>query len=202
MYGPHSGLYDRYGEYRRAIFDGDRQKVFRFYDQHNPGSRQSTDVNERLFGRCGCGECQTVRDRYQFGNMPMNDQTRKDTKLGTVNICDLCGSLAQGVAIGAIILTTSSDPDTYETIKKEVCPGCVGEIVALLEMTREPRNTGYREPFKRPEKDAPGLGELGGVQLETLLAEALQRAMQANRAIEGGTKPTRSYDSESETYRG
>lgn len=112
--------------------------------------------------------------------------------MGSVNMCERCGALMIGGAVGSVVIALSSDPDTYENVKREICPGCVEDILTLVETKVTPKENGYREPYKRPEEPAKGLGELTGVDLETLLAEALQRAMKANRAIEG--KSTRVDD--------
>lgn len=183
---PNNNRYDNsWRDYHTAFIHNERHKYLVHYDSHNPGDRMSNDVGRRTYGSCGCGVCAEVREREQFGNLPMNDQRRETHGMASVNMCERCDAVMVGRAVGSVLLVLSSDPDTYEQIKKELCPGCVEDLLLLVEVRVPAKQPSYRDGYKRPEKDAPGVGELGGVDLEALLAEALQRAMKANRAIEG-----------------
>src|SRR5262245_36721684 len=123
------------------------------YDRHNPGCRVSSDPQKRLYGQCGCTHCGYVRSRWNDILAPMDVPGRETGKLSSVNICDRCGALVQGIALGAINLVVSSD-SMAERLSKELCPGCVGEMVLLLEtpLSDAPARA-YKEPWKRPEED-------------------------------------------------
>lgn len=151
------------------------------YDKHNPGRRHSTDRNERMYGSCGCGFCITYRDNYMAQlQAPVNE---RNAGMGSVNICDRCPSMVKGVALGAIQIRTSSDPDSSEVITKELCPACVAELVAMLEFTPEDRpQKAYDKPYKR-ESDA---GEFNSATAEQLAAALFEKLMKENRVIESG----------------
>lgn len=156
------------------------------YERHNPGCLRSLDPNERRFGKCGCLGCAEMRQIYKWAEMPMNAQGRKTNQMSSINMCDRCGALVQGEAVGAVTLVTGSNVRA-ERMHKEICPGCVAALLALLEAAATPSQQAYKEPWKRPQPAPKGMGELQDVDTEVLLATVMERQMKT-RAIEGTSK--------------
>lgn len=95
--------------------------------------------------------------------------------MSAVNICDRCGSLVRGVALGAISLVTSGDSDR-ERVDKELCPGCIEDLLPLIETEVEPKQRGYKDPYRRtPEPDA-----VNSATSEQLAAALLTKLVQEN----------------------
>ena len=103
--------------------------------------------------------------------------------MASVNLCDRngCKSMVQGAALGYVALAISSEPGA-ERIEREICPGCVSDMIWLLE--NEPvtsRQAAYREPYKRPRAEDP----MDSATSEQLAAALLEKLMHT-RVLEGG----------------
>lgn len=168
--------------YGAALRNGDRATYLRGYEEHNPGAMHHPDPQVRTYGKCGCGLCVEVRTIEQFGNRPMNKQGRGEHRMSSINMCDRCGALVQGAAVGAVSLVTGSGPKA-ERLDKEICPGCVDQFVKLIESSPAPQQQAYKEAWKRPRKTAKGMGELTDVSTEALLATVMERQLYT-KAIE------------------
>ncbi len=164
------------------------------YDQHNPGCRNSSDPQVRLYGKCGCGMCGETRK--QWAEMPTALEKPGRTgggSMASVNLCDRegCKSMVQGAALGLVALVTASDHKAAERIEREICPGCVGDVMALLNTAPvSERQPAYREPWKRPEERDP----MDAATSEQLAAALLTKLMGEQRTLEVG--PTTAVDSE------
>ena len=107
--------------------------------------------------------------------------------MASINMCERCPSMATGNAIGELSLITSGEYNG-EAIKMELCPGCIGEIVAFVEMKPEREHSAYRNAWKRPVIDPESADTMKGVSTEQLAAELFTRTMKdARAAIEGST---------------
>lgn len=131
-----------------------RSEQLRLYDSHNGTSRLSNDPMQRLYGKCGCQQCAYIR-RTVIATLPapINQQNRKGSNnMAGINICDRCGSMVTGNALGQVQIRTSSDDRESEIIAKEVCPACVQDLVSLVEVEPVERRDvrAFREPWKRP----------------------------------------------------
>jgi len=70
--------------------------------------------------------------------------------MSSINVCDRCGGLVTGIALGSVTVRTSADPSNTETVHKETCPDCVDAIVEFLETPAEPKQkTPYRKAWER-----------------------------------------------------
>jgi len=70
--------------------------------------------------------------------------------MSSINVCDRCGGLVTGIALGSVTVRTSADPSNTETVHKEICPDCTDIIVTLLETAVEPlQKTPYRKAWLR-----------------------------------------------------
>lgn len=145
------------------------------YDRHNGDSRFSSDPTRRRHGTCGCGMCIGIR-RDTLHDLPLNAPLRKgNNSMAGINVCDRCSSLVKGIALGQVSLSTSSDSYTREGINRELCPACVGEILALIETEVPPREVrAFDKPFRRAEEK----GKMDTASAEEL-ATALIRKLQS-----------------------
>lgn len=81
--------------------------------------------------------------------------------MARVVLCDRCGSMGFAGALGAVILQTTlpeGNSPAEETVSAELCPSCVGDIVAAIESTEvEPSRVPFRSPWRRdaPEEGGP-----------------------------------------------
>lgn len=105
--------------------------------------------------------------------------------MGSINICDRCPSMVKGIALGAIQIRTSSDPDSSEVITKELCPACIQDMVNMLEIepTDRPQRA-YDKPYRRVDES----DEIGAATAEQLAAALFEKLMAGNRVIESGEK--------------
>lgn len=78
--------------------------------------------------------------------------------MASVSICDRCGAMLTQRAAGQIQLRTTIDygNNQAEVLDKELCPDCIGAIVVVLEMTVDPVQRSYREPWRRPKSKEEG----------------------------------------------
>lgn len=161
-----------------------RDEKLAYYDSHNGDARTSPDLNLRLFGKCGCPWCSRIRHEWATNPAPINDQQRKGSRaMSSVNICDRCGSMVTGVALGALTIRTSADYETSETITKELCPDCVAIVVGIADQAdAEPVRRSYRKPWVRPteEKDT----------VRGLIKQIVQEVHDAKKAIGAGEETT------------
>lgn len=104
--------------------------------------------------------------------------------MASVNICDRCGSLVRGAALGSVSLVVSSE-SMAERISKEICPGCVGDLVLTLEVPISPAKNAYREPWARPAE------QTDSATLEQLAGELFERLMKRQNAIESKSSDDR-----------
>lgn len=148
-----------------------RAKRNAYYDKHNPGMRRSPDKGQRMYGSCGCNSCQVYRAEF-LANLPINES---EVSMAQVMICDRCGGMVKGNAIGRITLTTSSDPDNTETIREEICPGCVEHILMFIETEPPTPARAYDKPYVR-KPDADAVDEATTEQLAAALLEKLMKA--------------------------
>lgn len=174
------------------------------YDAHNPGSRESNNPQERLYGRCGCPACAQTRTEWSRIPAALNKPGREGSgSMASVNLCDRtdCKSMVQGRALGRVALSVSSAPGG-EILEREICPGCVADVVTLLETAPvTPRDGAYREPYKRPVPDDDALDTATD---EQLAANLFQRMMRRQHAIDSakpkrGTEP-KGTDYDDDTY--
>jgi hypothetical protein len=92
---------------------------------------------------------------------------REVTGMSAINICDRCASLMTGRAIGT--LSIEKAPTEYAE-RKEICPACVGELVAFLaEKPVRDRGTAYTEPYTDtpPKSEAMMMLEAGPCGMQT-----------------------------------
>lgn len=167
------GGYLRESELIKHYHSLSRDQLLANYDSHNGDSRHDSNRQIRRMGRCGCEFCRTVRSEDWF-DVPMNNAYRKgNSAMAGINMCDRCSSVVKGVALGRIALVTSSDQSSAESVNRELCPPCVGEILAVVETELEPRAVrGYDKPFRRPkEEPAP----VDGATAEELATELIKR---------------------------
>lgn len=137
---------------RKNYQDMTYREKLSFYDSHNGTMRFSNDLNQRLFGACGCQFCAETRATWAVNPAPIDDQRRKGSRsMSSINVCDRCGGLVTGIALGSVTVRTSADPNNTETVHKETCPHCVATVVMWLETPAEPQQkTPYREAWRRP----------------------------------------------------
>lgn len=110
--------------------------------------------------------------------------------MSSVNLCDRCGAMVTGAALASLNLRTSADYDTSETVTKELCPGCVALIIALVEDDNvQPLHRSYRKPWVRPEDPAND-------PVRKVIRDVLEEALNAHRAIEAEAKETDKRDAE------
>jgi hypothetical protein len=102
----------------------------------------------------------------------------------TLHMCERpeCNALIKGKAVGAVQVRFDSDYGKEQTIEaKEICPACVADIVALLDMEPvTPRERAYDKPYERP-ADTDSAESMSVEQLAALL---FQKAMKQAQ-IEG-----------------
>lgn len=157
-----------------------REQHFELYEAHNPGALNSRDPMKRVHGSCGCGWCQEFRRQYPQGKMAIN-RPGKERAMGSINVCDRCGALVKGNALGSVDLVTSADPASAETIEMEVCPACVADLVLLLENPVGDRERAYGDPWKR-EKEGDAVDS---ATAEQLAAALLTKLMRGQKSING-----------------
>lgn len=108
--------------------------------------------------------------------------------MASVNLCDRCGVMVKGAALGAVQIRTSSDPDVTEVVTKEICPVCVEEILTLVEMDAdalsERAKRGYDKPYVRPRNE----NSFDQATTEQMAAALLERLMKnQGRELETGS---------------
>jgi hypothetical protein len=81
--------------------------------------------------------------------------------------------MVKGVALGSVQLRTSGDTETVEVVQKEICPGCVEDILTIVSMEVEPKERSYSKPFKAIDTSDPVSAmteeQLAGALLERLM---------------------------------
>ena len=162
-----------------------REQKIELYEAHNGRNvLYSPDPNVRRFGRCGCPWCAKFRTEFNLATMPMNRQDRSTNSMGSINICDRCGSLVQGRAVGSVAITTSSDPATADEKTMEICPGCVADFMLMWETVVTPREKAYRQPYVevKPETNTESAEQLAARLFEKLM---IQAGKQEPKTIEG-----------------
>lgn len=96
----------------------------------------------------------------QFDSLPHSEQIKlmaankpeRQETMSSIHLCEGCGAMVTGNAIGVVQVRTSNDMNASETISRELCPGCIGAVLAVVEQERdEPRERAYRKPWTRPE---------------------------------------------------
>ena len=71
--------------------------------------------------------------------------------MATISMCDRCGNMGLSSAIGTLVF--HSGPNA-RTEKRELCPECVGEIMAWLGETPERENrVAFREEWQPATKE-------------------------------------------------
>lgn len=158
-----------------------------FYDSHNGDTRFSNDLNQRLFGVCGCYYCGEIRKTWANNPAPINDQRRKGSNsMSSINVCDRCGGLVTGAALGQITVRTSADAKVSETVHAEICPGCVTLFVELVETPVDPaQKTPYKAPWARPKSKTEEAEEESAVR--KLVRTIVEEVADAQKAIAAPT---------------
>lgn len=106
--------------------------------------------------------------------------------MSSINLCDRkgCKSMVRGRALGVVALVTASGPDA-ERHEREICPGCVADILLVLETPpvslREPA---YNDPYERAKEDDDPL--MTGATEEQLAAALLTKLMRGRKELETG----------------
>lgn len=101
--------------------------------------------------------------------------------MATINLCGRKGCNAMMTSDAAGVIQLWKRPDDDDSRAFELCPGCVADVVNLLESGRiGDREQAYKEPYQEPKSDAAG-DPLGGVATADL-----ERAFYARKALESG----------------
>jgi len=117
-------------------------------------------------GYCPCVDCERTREAASAQLRAQQEETtqkytEREYKVATVNLCDKCGTMSKSSATGTVVIVPVNDKaDVYgdavrtitgETIRKEICPGCVGELMAWLDadpLNERPR--AYSDAWTKP----------------------------------------------------
>lgn len=105
--------------------------------------------------------------------------------MSSINLCDRkgCKSMVRGRALGVVALVLSSEAGS-ERLEREICPGCVGDILLTLETAPvTPREAAYNDPYQREKEDDP---LMTGATEEQLAAALLTKLMRSGRQLEDG----------------
>lgn len=83
--------------------------------------------------------------------------------MASVNLCDRigCQSMVKGKALGHLAIATKSDMEAMR-VEWELCPGCVGDVMELMETAPTTQRDGaYREGWTPPEtqRELEGKGD-------------------------------------------
>lgn len=162
------------------------EEKLRHYDMHNRDSRFSTDPNLRNNGLCGCMNCATTRKSWQDIPIPVNDYGKEKARnMASINLCERCGSMVTGNALAGINIRTGGEYES-ETIQKEVCPDCIGAIIAIVEAETDPNERAYRKPWKRADEEPKSVAAtLANTPLKDVIQEVVREVVNEQRAIEG-----------------
>jgi hypothetical protein len=162
--------------YPRNWYQLPESEQLHLYDKHNGVTRLSADRDERMYGKCGCIPCSQIRKTWQHIVAPIN-QPGRDNRMSSILICDRCGAMVTGNAVGAVTIVASGE-QRAERFAKDLCPGCIGDVMDLLaqEHPVTPRERAYRKGWVREEvKDEVGTAsaeQLAGALFEKLMIEA------------------------------
>lgn len=76
--------------------------------------------------------------------------------MSAVNLCDRCNAFALGKAIGEVLVSPAPNSYYEGTQKKmELCPECVGELMAFLDADVKREGTkAYKEPWQPKELES------------------------------------------------
>lgn len=84
--------------------------------------------------------------------------------MSTVNLCDRCGTMGKSKAMGTVVIVPVNEKadvfgDAVRTLtgkveRMELCPGCVGELMAWKDAEGGTRPKAYSEPWEPPKDDA------------------------------------------------
>lgn len=150
------------------------------YDAHNLNTRTGANLS------CACGGCYQRRaNKTNWGFLdgaPRKQRREVRKTVATINLCERpdCGAMFKSNAAGNVSVWNEADNSGYGTIQLflgEVCPACVGDVMALITSApTEPRERAYDKPWKPepPKGDTDG-SPLGGLTDEELAMELVKR---------------------------
>lgn len=126
-------------------------------------------------------EQQYVQKMYDvYGSAYMKPKERQD--MGNINVCERegCESIIKGNINGSIDMIPNHQEN--EPLFATLCPGCVADIVALLDTPPvTPRERVYTKGYKKVDES-----DVANISNEQLAAELFQRMMKdAQRQITG-----------------
>lgn len=124
---------------------------------------------------------------------PVWETQEKEVKtVATINLCDRCESMAKSPAMGLVVIVpeTAGPENVYadavhttdrNTVRKDLCPACVGELMEWVDATPGPREKAYSRPWKPAPKPA---APTSSAELFALAIEASKREMESGEVSE------------------
>jgi hypothetical protein len=115
-----------------------------------------------------------------------NDIRKRRVSMSAVNICDRCGAMVKGNALGALSLATSNDPHNVKRFDKELCPDCIALFYGLLVAEDvEPKQRAYQKPFSVPREAPKSVAEaLENTSLADFVRTVVKEVHEGQTAIE------------------
>lgn len=98
---------------------------------------------------CYCSGCQTRREVIVITLEPSEERRN----VATVNFCERCESMGVSTAMGEINFKTAPGEKVE---RKELCPGCISDLMLWFNDITTTREKAYRHPWKPTDETTTG----------------------------------------------